>query len=411
MKRTILICAGLALCLSVLWAGVLHAANMRSGDTPIIMNGETVNGTLYTAGRIVTVEGTVKGDLMCAGREVDITGTVEGDVLCAAQNITITGHVEGDIRTVAQTATLSGQTDGSVTVLAQSANLSGQIGRDLTITADNANVGGKVGRDEAAVANVFATTGMISRDLTVTGGSIALNGNATVGGDFGYTSRNDAQIAGSARVAGKTSHAVPKESSRVAVSPADMIAATAYIYFGFLLIGVAALLFTPRLVRVVSNAMDVSVWSTVGAGISGLIAPPLVALVLCFTLVGIPLAIVVLLMWVVSLIVGTAFTAAAIGRAISAKLQWNNTAGIASLIVGLLVLFLAALIPVIGGFISFAAMVWGVGGLWYVLFKYRRATPQPTVVIAEVEALPEPTTEPRKKVKKEEPKEGPKDKS
>ena len=85
MKRIALLFIGLTAGLSVLWAGVVNAANVRSGDAPRVSAGEVIDGTLYVAGKDVRIEGTVKGDLMCAGQNVEVTGTVQGDVICAGQ--------------------------------------------------------------------------------------------------------------------------------------------------------------------------------------------------------------------------------------------------------------------------------------------------------------------------------------
>lgn len=87
------------------WAGVAQA-QACSSNTQAVAATETVDGTLFAAGRTVDIAGTVNGDVFCAGREYAVSGTVNGDVICAAQARRVSGTVEGDVRAAGRAVTI-----------------------------------------------------------------------------------------------------------------------------------------------------------------------------------------------------------------------------------------------------------------------------------------------------------------
>jgi|GEM_PF-987278 len=384
MKKILLTCAGFALALSVLWAGVATAANVRSGQSPHIMSNEVIDGTLYVAGSDVKMQGTVQGDLMCAGQNVEITGTVEGDVLCAGQNVTVNGDVHGDVRVAGQVVNIKGKVEGSVSLLGQNIDVdsAASIGRDATILGQQTSVAGTIGRDVESLGGSFTTTATIGRDLDVTSQQVSLGKGATVAGMFMYVSKNDATVDSGARVAGKTEHKMPPkdETESQFMGPRAYIPSLIFSFASFLLVGAALLVAAPRLVRATTASITAAPFTTLGAGFIGLVVPPVVALMLFITVIGLPLGFIILLGWVISLIIGVVFTAQVVGRKIIAKLKWQDTLqNFAALLMGLLALFIVALIPVIGGLVMFMAVVWGIGGLWYTLVKRRSTNDAPVV--------------------------------
>lgn len=379
MKKILSVFAVGTLALSFLWAGVAAAANVRSGDSPRIMSDEVIDGTLYSAGNDLKMEGTVQGDLMCAGQNIEITGTVEGDVLCAGQNVTVSGHVMGDVRVVGQVVAVKGKVDGSVTLAGQNVDIdsAATIARDVTIVGQQVRVEGTVGRDVEALGSSFTTRAAIGRDLDVTSPAITLGNGTAVAGFFMYVSENDATVDSGAKIAGKTEHKQPPEDQRSqqTMSPMAHISSALFGFASFLMVGAVLLFAAPRVVRAATYTMQTSPAATVGAGFIALFAPPFIAVALLMTVIGFPLAVIILLSWIVSLMIGIVFTAHVVGRAVITKLGWQDPfRNFASLVMGLFLLFLIGLVPIVGGLVVFIAVIWGVGGLYYAAFKRRDAT-------------------------------------
>jgi hypothetical protein len=374
MKRILLAGVGFTLALSLLWVGFVNAANVRSGDSPRIMSDEVIDGTLYSTGGNIKMEGRVQGDLMCVGQNVEITGVVEGDVLCAGQNITVSGHVQGDVRIAGQNAKVTGKVDGSVTALGQSVDIehTAAIARDVTAVGQGIAIGGSIGRDVEAIGTIFETKAKIGRDLDVTAPTITLQNTTEVSGMFMYVSEDDATIETNAKIAGKTEHKLPETQEEQAITPATYIATLVFTFSSFLMVGTALLVAAPRLVRAATTALKTSPFGTLGAGLVGIVVPPFLALVLLVSAVGVPLGIILLLGWFITLLTGVVFTGQALGQIIVAKLGWQGgMSQVAALVLGLFTLFLAALLPYLGGAIIFVAVVWGVGAVWYTVIKRR----------------------------------------
>lgn len=379
MKKILSVFAVFTLALSFMWVGVVAAANVRSGDAPRIMSDEVINGTLYSAGNDFKMEGTVEGDLMCAGQNVEITGTVEGDVLCAGQNVTVSGHVLGDVRVAGQMVTVKGKVDGSVTLAGQNVTIdsAATIGRDVTVLGQQLSVEGVVGRDVEALGSSFTTRAKIGRDLDVTAPAVTIGNGADIAGFFMYVSETNATVDSGAKIAGKTEHKQPPEDQRSqqVMTPASAFASVVFSFGSFLMIGAVLLLVAPRVMRAATHAIQTSPVATLGTGFMALFVPPFIAAALFITVIGFPLAVVILLAWIVSLIIGLVFSAQVIGRVIIAKLGWQDPfRNFASLVMGLFVLFLVALVPILGGLTIMFALVWGIGGLYYAAFKRRDAT-------------------------------------
>ncbi|HVI69577.1 MAG TPA: hypothetical protein VM581_03905 [Magnetospirillaceae bacterium] len=375
MKRALLIFIGLAVATSLAWAGVAMAANVRTGDEPRVTSNETIDGTLYAAGTTVRIEGRVQGDLICGGQEVDISGIIEGDVICAAQKITISGEVQGDVRVAAQQNRIEGKVAGSISVIGQQVDVStnGSIGRDATIVAQQAIINGAVGRDVEAVAETFYTNATLGRHLEVIGTAVSLGDKATVAGDFTYTSAKDATVSSTAHVTGKTDHKIPEAPAMV--STRSYLSSMLISLGSFIVLGIVLLAVAPRFMQATSDAMNTSPLITLGAGFAGLVVPPFVGGMLLLTVIGAPLAALLMLIWLVSLICGLAVSAQTLGKMVVKRFGWNAYIAMA---VGLVALFAAAFIPYIGAFVLIIAVIWGVGAQWYVIVAQRTAARTPT---------------------------------
>ena len=380
MKKLLIAGAGFTLALSLLWVGFISAANVRSGQSPHVMSDEVINGTLYAAGSDVKVEGIVQGDLFCAGQNVEITGEVEGDVLCAGQNVTVSGHVHGDVRVAGQLTTLRGKVDGSTTMLGQNVDVdeAATVGRDATILGQQVNLAGTIARDVESLGSSFTSKAKIGRDLDVTSETVKLENGTDIAGMFMYVSHENATVDSGAKIAGKTEHKIPetKQQGPEIVSPAAYFSSVIFSFSSFLMIGVVLLVATPRLMHAATNAIKASPLGTIGAGFAGLFVPPFVAAMLLVTIIGIPLGLVILLAWIIGLMIGLVFTSQVVGQLIISKLKWQDAwQQFASLVLGLFVLFLGALLPFVGPFVIMAAVIWGLGSLVYLLIKRRGAGP------------------------------------
>lgn len=366
---------GVFVALGLSW-GVVHAQNFRSGDSTRVGASETVDGTLWASGRTIDVAGRINGDVFCAGQNVTITGTVNGDVLCAAQTIVISGNVTGSVRSMAQTITLTGTVGRNLSTASQNFNQTGKstVKGDASIGASDATVSGSVGRDAAIAAQTILIGGQIGRNVQATTNRIELGSGATVNGDVVYTSNDEIYVDKGAQIKGTATQHKPVQH------PANKRAASLVgLSFGFwlyllvagLVVTLALVLLFPQAIQAVTNQGIRSPWKTLLAGLVAAIVVPVVILILLLTLVGIPLALLLLLAWLLVEALSGVMAAYYLGRLI-----WRRQRNpILIMLVGSVVLAILYFIPIVS-FIAFVlATLMGIGMIVLELM-HRRPAPR-----------------------------------
>ena len=131
------------------------------------------------------------------------------------------------------------------------------------------------------------------------------------------------------------------------------------------LLGLLLLLLAPRAAEAVARTASRRALICAGVGLLAFFLLPVIAIAACFTVVGIPLGIVLLLLVLPLYAIAYVTTALVLGRLILKKSR------ILAFLVGLVILGLLTLIPIAGGLIGFLAIVFGLGALLVSLFAAR----------------------------------------
>jgi cytoskeletal protein CcmA (bactofilin family) len=370
-KRTILGIVLLLLLPLIAWVSMAHAQEFRSGDNVTVSGNQTLNSSLWSSGKHLDIAGTVNGDIFCIGQTVNISAVVNGDVICAGQNIHISGPVNGDVRMAGQELTISSKISGSVSAAGQSFSLdqSGSVGRDVSAAVSDATFNGTVSRDLAAAGSTVTINNKVGRTVKATAKTVRLGSGAKVGGDLNYTSNNSADIASGATIAGATHHSQPPQSHAHAPFKAFSILFALYVIVTLLIVAlVFALLFPALLTRVSAEALD-RPWRTLLVGFIAGFLFPIIFIALLLTLVGIPLALLLLVLWTLIVAFGGIFFSFYVGRLI---LRGPRNAVLVMLVGALIVLILTE-IPFLGILVSLAAFWMGTGMvLQYLFHRYER---------------------------------------
>lgn len=320
---------GLA-CAVVVTLGTVATVSAHTGhghDQTDITKGQVVNQTLFVSGEKISMDGEVEGDMFCIGQDVVISGRVQGDVICAAQRISITGTVEGSVRVAAQDITLGGS-----------------IGRSLAAAGEVVRLerDSRVARDASVAATRLTTLGTVGRDLYTAVDSI--NQQGKVGRDT--VTRQD---------------------------PATRDMPVALRILGGLSLLVMALLLTwlaPRLLRKGGDLLYDRPARVVLTGLVVSFAVPVAVFVLMVSVIGIPLAILLLAAWLVVLLLSAPFVAYGLGRIL---LRGHTKNDLVYALAGAAVLLLLYNLPV-ANVLTFFAVIWaGSGMLLLMLWSWRGA--------------------------------------
>ena len=226
--------------------------------------------------------------MYAAGQSVTISGDVTGDVIAAAQSITITGTVDGDVRLAGQDVLITGGVSRSGTVFAANFTVgdTGSVGDDVVAAAGRVSIAGEVGRD------VVASVGRLIID-------------ESVGGTVTYVSNDEARISEGA-VDGTVKRVEPPQTPRVEVSPwAVLFGSFLGVFYALValsLITLLAGLLFPRWLHRVTDHLMPSPWKALLVGFVASIAVPVALLFLAVTIIGAPLALAGLLVWILMIL-------------------------------------------------------------------------------------------------------------
>lgn len=234
-------------------------------------------------------------------------------------------RVDGDVVVVGGNATVDGVVTGNVVAIGGYVLASGQVDGDVTA------VGGYV---------VLKSTARVGRDAAAVGGRVEREPGAQVGGDIASVPVLDPQF---------LSFLVFIGLLQAVVSLVLLLLAT--------VLSVAAF---PRQVQVVESTVRQVPWASVGAGLAILVAFIFLAIPLAFTIIGLPLAILGL---IVASLFGLSALGALVGTRVLAAFRAGQSGYLARAIVGILVIWIVSIIPVLGGLVSFVAMLFAVGAV------------------------------------------------
>jgi cytoskeletal protein CcmA (bactofilin family) len=378
----LLVLAGLVLLLVV--SSPVQAAEVLSGPTVSVAEGEVINDDVYATGGSVVVKGTINGDLVAAGGNVSVEGTVTGDVIAAGGNVNITGTVGDDIRAAGGNVNVISTVGGDVVVAGGSIYVEGTVRGDLLVGSGSLELKGVIEGDVSMSVGEAIINGVIKGNVQgEVGDRLTLSPGARIEGNLSYKSREEVKLGSGAQVLGQTHRTIPGASIlgwQVQDSPwvrlANKVISQVRWFIGITLVGLALLWLAPRVYRETMATLIKSPWKSLGSSLLVLALAPLVLLVLAavsfvlggWAAVAVPLvpvsgfiALLSLAAPILAMLVGTL----ALGKFKGGgdKFGWR------ALLVGAAVLAIAGLIPVVGAIAGVLTVLAGFGA--WALFVFR----------------------------------------
>jgi hypothetical protein len=332
------------------------AAVFQSGETVSVTNpqsedlfvsGEAVSitvpitGEVFVAGNTVTVSAPVERSLAVGGRSVTISGGVGYNTYAAGESVTLRGEFGNDVYAAGNTVTVE---EGTV------------INGDLRIVGQNVIVNGTVGGDVFAGGQTVTSTATIggnfrggSENLTFAGG--AIGGNLTYESDRDASGLDKVVITGSVerKSLEKTDPSQPWTSGTSA-------AAWLMAVLSSLALGALAIVLLPhKLVRIETKLTET--WqNSLGYGVASFFLTPIVAIILCMTVIGIPLGLLLFLAYAALIILAMILLPIYVGRWLMRQAKTDPQWWIA-LVVGVLVLKVVELVPFVNVLVLFAVFI------------------------------------------------------
>ena len=360
MKKIFL---GVLLCLTLLPSATL-AASFEASDNVYLE--EATPDDLYAAGQSVRVRNDVNGDAFLAGNQVILDGTVTGDVYAAGQNVDLSGAIEDDLKAAGTLVNMAATVKDDAFLAGTNLSLSDEssVGGDLLFAGASIEINGPVEGNVKGTGDTIYLNSEIKGDVTFyDAGKITLGPKAKINGNLTYSSLNKLEIPEG--VVGK--EVIFKERTTSAeVSEKGILAGFSFFnLLTMLFVGLLLLGFAKHFPLYNNNKVFESPFKTLGVGALVLITTPILAVIFMVTMVGLPLGLILLPLWLIALYVAKISAALLIGKAI---VKCDEKSGFLRLFggfaLGTLVYVVLGLIPFIGWALKLVVLLMALGGLF-----------------------------------------------
>lgn len=353
------------------------------------------------AGNTVVVTEQIRDDLYVAGGTVEVTGEVDGDVVAAGGTVTLSSPTSGGILASGGTVTIRGSTGRSIRAAAGTLIVAGRIGTDAVLAGGSVTIerGAEVARDLVVAGGSVQVSARVRRNAYLTGGSVTIAGTvdgnveaqadkvvllptARINGSLRYSSGRPIEIQSGAQVAGQVTHVPRSSRSRSMLNPASRFgfrfAGRVIEALWLLVIGLILVALAPRAVHRVKERVGRQFGMSLLTGFVLAVVVPVAVVLLLITIIGIPLGLVVMFLYLATLYPGMVFVSAWLGDAIGRRLG-RGQGGMSpylAVTLGVLVLMILVALPFVGWIFRLLAICAGFGALWAAVWSARtRATP------------------------------------
>lgn len=318
---------------------------------------QTINHNYYAAGQTIEIYGAINGDLFLAGENVIIdSANINGDVFVVAKNVEIKGNVKGSVRAIvgeklniaanidrnvsfagkdlslANTNTITGH----LSVWAEKVDLQGSLVGDLegsmqTLVLNN-SIGGSA---ELYLWQMEATTWQISD-------------TAKINGDVNYHALQEKTFFKPEQVAGSINFTKLNKNEN-SKSTTDILWTMVLKFFSLLVTGMVVLYFFKTFFHSAMSKVTAKPWQLVLWGLLFLVTGPLVLFLVAMTFIGLPIAVIALVLWLIMLYMAQVMSAWLIGWWLKHKFfTAQNWTDLSILAFGILAFIILSKIPVLG---------------------------------------------------------------
>ncbi len=280
-----------------------------------------------------------------------------------------------------------------------------QVSRDVVAFGANVVVeeGAKITGDVVIFGGNLELGGQVGHRVTVFGGNVDLQPGSVVDDDVQAVGGNVRQQPGST-VRGRV---LSGGSSTVRVSPFffvpsirngldfgfGMIASIVrglFVALAIAALGALVLVFLPTHTAQVSQTAQQAALPSVGVGCLTLLVVPLLAVLFVVTCLGIPVGVVLLVLFVAAILFGWIAVGMTLGERLLAALNAKNVVPLLAMLVGVLVLWLITSLPILGWLISIFVASLALGAVVLTRFGTRPYPPIAPAPAATGTPLPPP---------------------
>ncbi len=344
---------------------------VKSDSFVYVGKDEIIEGNLYFSANSLNIEGQVLGDVIGIANNVQINGNVKGDLINISQNTDINGNIEGNLRLISNVLNLKGSVGKNINLLSESFILGedASVGQDILLTSINSELNGKVGGNIHGYAESIIIRGEIGQDLNLKfdqkkskkyTSKLQIDESAIINGSLNYKSGSEA-IIHSQNIKGSINRQEPTEAGYKQISLEKFI----YSFFSLLLTALLINFLFNKKIQSLKNIIIKENYKLSLYGLAFLFLTPIACLILMLTIIGLPIALIILALWAILLFLSKIIASLALSDYLFKlfnKEKINNNLKISA---GIFLFCILVSIPYIGWFFSLLALLAGLGSIYF----------------------------------------------
>jgi cytoskeletal protein CcmA (bactofilin family) len=340
--------------------GLSRAAGQVAGDNVVV--DQVRDEDLLIAGRELQVQSEVKGDVIAAGSDVTIAGTVAGYVMVAGARVDINGPVGNDLWAAGSSVNLNASVADNAMLAGNDVKLlpGAVVEHNAKIAGGVVSVQGRVGRNLKLAAGEAQIASEIGGSVNARAESLKLLPGAVVRGDLVVYGPKEPEISPQAQVMGRVEYHKQVWQKTGIV---EWLKRWIWISLAMLIVGFVAIAASPLWADRVSAMITGKPWSSILAGLAGLLLAPLAMILLLITVVGIPLAFILLALYVIALLLSGVFVAYLVGGWLLDRFYRPQSSPYLRMALGALAVGVCVSLPWIGWLVQLFILLIGFGAL------------------------------------------------
>lgn len=314
---------------------------------------------VYLIGDEVTIDYVVDGNVFVIAKTVNINSQIGGDAFIIASKINVgeQGYIFSNLFALSQELNVSGVVYDLYSC-SQTTNINGYIYRDIKVTSSTVNVNGTVGRNAfIAAENINFPQNSESEN------ELASNSKAMIYGNLNYSSPNEIKIPeGSVTGSVNYSKLDTSEEKTAANIIQDYIWNLGTFVVTAAIIWLLMLWLAPKFLSKTDYLVSKKIWPSLGFGALTTVAIIFTSIILLIVGITAKVALLSVGLLVLLLFIGVPIFTISINQFICKKFKIEkNIATFGILIITSAVVWLATLIPFVGGLINLGIKLIGLG--------------------------------------------------
>ncbi len=368
-------------------ASTVQAIEFVQREQFISSEAETLRDEIWISAQNITISGEALDDLFAAGGVLDLRGNFKGDVWAGGEQVIAAGRFNDHVRLASRTVQVSGTMDNSLTAIGTTIKIepTATVAKNLLCLGDHFINEGLISGNARIVAKKATLGGKFVGDVSIAAQEIVILPGTMIGGNLNYTAPKELVLSPSVTLSGKLNRTFE------APPPKQFLKQNLISHFTFaiaaLLTGLVFSSVFPFYTASTIHQLRTARGSCLLTGFAAMFVIPIIAFLLLFTFIGLPLSILLflfyfILLYLCKIAVGFWLGALVLRRK---EISKQNRTGI--LAVGLLIIYALTAFTAISLTVNILVIILGLGGLLLALFK------KPVLIIQSPSAVTHKTTE------------------